>query len=360
MKKNIFTLLSVVILFVGGCNRTKDASSLPRGEVSNQWSVAAKKFRTEAKKIDKPSMPGPLSIMAVERGKVVFEKWYEGYTPDSVYNTYSISKTVLALAAGCAVDEGLINVDDKVADYFSDKLPDTASDSLSSMTLRHLLTMTSGLEETPKLLGVFRGNKDFDWTEEFFNSTLTSLPGTQFYYNLFAPCIVASMLEKRIGMNVVDYIKPRLLEPMHITDLEWEKTSDGTCIGAWGMSACTEDLAKIGQLLLQHGEWNGRQLVSKEWVDTMTSKLIPSTSLCAFTKGIDPALLSDKNDDHAQGYGYYVWQGKYGSYRAEGLDGRYIIISPTKQTVFVITSHSAIQQQVYIDLIWEMFGHLMK
>ena len=359
MKRVLSVLSLVVILLATGCRENNGQESLPRGEVSAEWSAAAENFYNDAISVTAPDNAQPYSIMAVEHGKVVFEQWYDGKTPESKHDVYSISKTVLAMAAGFAVKEGLFSVEDKVTDYFPEQLPEHVSDTLSAMTIRHLLTMTCGLEETPILLSVFKKNADadFDWIREFFASSQVSMPGTQFYYNLFSSYIIAAILEKTSGTSVMDYITPRLLEPLHITDLEWQDSPAGICVGGWGMQLCTEDVAKLGQFLLQHGKWNGRQLLPAEWVDTMTSKLVESSPRQAFIKLSDPAVLNDPENDHSQGYGYYVWQGKHGTYRMEGISGNLAFVNPEKETVLVVTSHTNMDQK-YIDLIWKHFAHL--
>ncbi len=355
--KKIFAFFAIAALMISGCGSGEESGNLPRGKTSSAWTTAIESFIRETKSIESPDVAVPYSIMVVDHGKVVFEQFYEGFTQDSTIEVYSVAKTILALAVGCAVDEGLFSVEDRVVDFFPDKLPENVSDTLSSMTVRHLLTMTCGMKESPKLLSVFSGNDDFDWINEFFYSTQANIPGTAYYYNFFAPYIVAAILEKTSGMGVVDYMEPRLLKPMHITDLSWKNSPAGTCLGGWGVQICTEDMAKIGQLLLQHGQWNGHQLVSKKWVDTMTSNLVASAPLSAFTPKMDPEMLNDPENDHSMGYGYYVWQGRYHSYRAEGLLGRHIIVVPDKELVFVITSNSNMDQR-YFDLIWKHFGHL--
>ena len=356
--KRLFILVIVAFFLISGCKSGVKVIDLPRGEASPEWIAAAESFRQDALSIEAPDVVVPYSIMVVDHGKVVLELWYEGYSADSLFDVYSVSKTVLALAVGCAVDEGLFSVEDRVIDYFPDKLPDTISDTLSAMKIRHLLTMTCGMEETPELLSVFSGNDNFDWIEEFFNSKQAAIPGTSFYYNFFASYIVAAIIEKTAGMGVLDYIKPRLLDPLHITDMKWDDSPAGICVGGWGMFVCTEDMAKIGQLLVQRGKWNGCQLVSSEWIDTMTSNLVASKSLNAFTNREDLKMMEDQKNDYFQGYGYYVWQCKSGIYRAEGLDGKCIIINPSKETVFAITSHSNMDQR-YLDLIWKHFGDLI-
>ena len=156
-------------------------------------------------------------------------------------------------------------------------------------------------------------------------------------------------------MSVMDYIRPRLLDPLQITDMQWDTSHEGICVGGWGMRVCTEDMAKLGQLLLQRGKWNGRQLVSPQWVDTMTSNLVESRPKSAFAANMDPAELEDPANDHSQGYGYYVWQGKGNTYRMEGLQGRHVIVSPSRNIVFVITSRTNMSQG-YLDIIWKHFS----
>ncbi|MCQ2173619.1 MAG: beta-lactamase family protein [Bacteroidales bacterium] len=359
MKKLALSVFLAASLF-GVCRNAYSSDILPRGDESVEWALAAESFYNEAVSVPAPDKAQPYSIMVVDHGKVVLERCYGGYTADSRVNVLSECKTVLALAAGIAVEEGLFSVGDRVADFFPGHLPHKVSDTLSSMTIRHLLTMTCGWEESSKLLSVFARNsdKDFDWIGEFFASRPTSVPGTQFYYNFFASYIMAAIIEKTSGMHVMDYIRPRLLEPLDITDAEWEVSPAGICVGGWGMLLCTEDLAKLGQLLLQRGKWNGRQLVPEEWIDSMTSKQVESGPFNAFLGRYNPSVGYDTENEHSQGYGYYVWRGKYGTYRMEGLRGKLTIVSPARETVLVLTGDTNLEQE-YVDLIWKHFAHLM-
>lgn len=231
--KRFFLIPILVLAVIQSCTLTKDDIDLPYGDISSRWSEAASAFYEDAISMQAPHEAQPFSIMAVEHGKVVFEKWYDGKGPESTTEVYSVSKTVLAIAAGFAVDEGLFSVEDRVTDFFPDQLPEHVSDNLSSMKIRHLLTMTCGLEESAKLLSVFKGDADFDWISEFFASNQVDSPGERFYYNLFTPYILAAIIQKTSGMTVMDYIKPRLLEPMHITDMGWDNSPAGICTGGW-------------------------------------------------------------------------------------------------------------------------------
>ena len=356
--KKLLSFLLLAIVLTAGCAPARKTAVMPRSEASARWAEAASRFYEETRSVTAPDTAEPYSIMVVNHGKVVFEKWYNGKGPENKFNVYSISKTVLAMAAGCTVKEGLLNVDDRVIDYFPDQLPAHVSDTLRSMKIRHLLTMTCGYEETPKLLSVFKGNVNFDWIREFFVSECKSIPGTDFYYNFFASYILSAIIQKVTGKGVIDYIGPRILEPLHITDMEWENSPAGICVGGWGMLVSTEDLAKLGQLLLQRGKWNGRRLLPAAWIDTMTSNLVKSKPVNAFTKGKDSAMLSDPSNDHSQGYGYYVWQGKYGTYRMEGMLGNYVIVHPQTETVLVVVGRSNMDQR-YMDLIWKHFKQLL-
>lgn len=353
--RKIACLSLFVMLVITGCRNSVD---LPRGRVSSEWAAAAEAFYQDAVSVPTPDKAQPHSIIVLKNGKVIFEEYFAGFAPDSLHEVYSVSKTVLAIATGFAVEEGRISVDDKVTDFFPDKLPEHVSDTLSSMTIRHLLTMTCGMEETPKLLSAFSGNASFSWLEEFFASRQVNMPGTEFYYNAFSPYVLAAIIQKEVGMSMMDYIRPRLLEPLQISDMQWGSSHEGICLGGWGMRLCAEDMAKLGQFLLQRGKWNGRQLLSAEWVDTMTSNLVESQPKSAHTVNMDPAMLADPANDHSQGYGYYVWQGKRNTYRLEGLGGQYVFVSPAGNTVLVITSSSNMDQR-YMDIIWDHFSHLL-
>ena len=354
MRKIAFASL-FILLIAAGCRNQEATSDLPRGKVSAEWAAAVEDFYQEAVSVQAPDKAQPYSIMVLKKGKVVYEGYFAGFTPDSLTEVFSVSKTVLALAAGFAVEEGKISVDDRVTDYFPDRLPENVSDTLSSMTIRHLLTMTCGMEETPKLLSAFKGNTSFSWLEEFFASRQANMPGTEFYYNFFAPYILAAIIQNEVGTGIVDYIRPRLLEPLQITDMQWDTSFEGICVGGWGMRLCPEDMAKLGQLLLQRGKWKGRQLISSQWIDTMTSNLVDSRPINAFVVDRDPVKLSDPANDHTQGYGYYVWQGRAHTYRMEGILGQFVIVSPARNLVLVITSNSNMDQR-YMDIIWKHFS----
>lgn len=345
-----------ILLVVSGCRNT---GNLPRGKVSAEWASAAESFYQDAVSVQSPDIAQPHSIMALKNGKVIYEDYFAGTAPDSLHEVYSVSKTVLALAAGFAVEEGRFSVDDKVIDYFPGILPGNVSDTLSSMTIKHLLTMTCGMEETPKLLSAFKGDTSFSWLEEFFASQQAHMPGTEFYYNFFATYILAAIIQKQVGMNIMDYIRPRLLEPLKITDMQWEISHEGICVGGWGMRLCPEDMAKLGQFLLQRGKWKGRQLISSQWIDTMTSNLVDSRPINAFVVDRDPIKLSDPANDHTQGYGYYVWQGRAHTYRMEGILGQFVIVSPARDLVLVITSNSNMDQR-YMDIIWKHFSNFLQ
>ncbi len=353
MRKIVFEILSVLLL-VTGCGNPKTTSALPRGKVSPEWTSAVEAFYQDAVEAQ------PNSIMVLENGEVIFEKHFAGFGPDSLHEVYSVSKTVLAIATGFAVEEGLLSVDDRVIDFFPGRLPENVSDTLSSMTIKHLLTMTCGMEETPRLLSAFEGNTSFSWLEEFFASRQANMPGTEFYYNFFSSYVLAAIIQKEAGMSVMDYIRPRLLDPLQITDMQWGTSHEGICFGGWGMRLCTEDMAKLGLLLLQRGQWNGHQLISQQWVDTMTSNLVKSLPKNAFSADMDPAILADPANDHSQGYGYYVWQGKGGTYRMEGIGGQFVFICPSTNLVLVITSQCDMNDQEYLNIIAKHFSHFFQ
>lgn len=343
-------LVFLAFLLLGGCCVAQNVQSMPRGETTEAWLSSADRFHQDV--LEGSLISPAYSLMVVENGKVVLERYYGEENAETKGHRFSIAKTVLAFAVGLAMEEGRFGLEDKVVDYFPRQ--HSVSETVKEMKIRHLLTMTSGLEESPKLLGAFRGERDFDWETEFFNSPQVSEPGSKFYYNFFSSYIMAAIVEKTTGERVLDYLEPRLLAPMGIEDLEWETAPDGVCVGGWGLKLSMEDMAKIGQLLLDGGKWNGKQLVDSQWIDAMVTKQVNSSNINAFIKAKKQEGKDDPNEEHAQGYGYYVWKGTHGTYRPEGMK-QVILVQPEKRIVLVFSSDSFVNQELF-NLIWKNFN----
>ncbi len=283
------------------------------------------------------------SLMVLRHGKVIAEKWFEGHGPAIPHVMHSVSKSWTSTAVGFAVQEGLLKVTDKVISHFPDDLPAEVSSWLAGLEIRDLLTMTVGHAEDPTE-SVRNGNTS--WERLFLATPLAYEPGTHFVYNSLATYMVSAILQKVTGQKVLDYLYPRLLQPLGITGAVWETSPSGVNCGGWGLVIKTEDMAKLGQFYLQKGKWNGRRLLQEEWFDEATRAHVVQPPQW-FPKEGNPA-----ESDWVQGYGYQFWRCRHNAYRADGAVGQFIIVIPDKEAVVVTTANIA-DMQGEINLIWQ-------
>lgn len=259
---------------------------------------------------------GPHGLMLLRRGRVFAEGWWAPYRPEIPHMLYSMSKSVVGTAVGIAADEGLLSVDDLLSDIFSD-LPEAQGKSMRGMRVWHLLTMTSGTR-----VNEFSSMLDADWTRMFLESVPKFEPGSAFEYDSMNTYMLASILRRKTGMPLMDYLAPRLFEPMGITRYTWETCPQNIEKGGWGLSLCLEDAAKLGQLYLQKGVWEGRRLLSEEWVREATRPQIATP-----------------NGEIKLGYGYQIWVNPLG-YQFNGAFGQYVVVLPEYDAVAAIYSGS--------------------
>lgn len=289
------------------------------------------------------------SFMFLRHGKVIAEGWWNPYRADLKHTMYSTSKSFTSTAAGFAVSEKLLSVDDKVISFFPDQLPDSVSSYLSALKVKDLLSMSVGQEPDPTFAVVTR---DSNWVKSFFAWPITKKPGTEFLYNTLATYMVSAIVQKVTGQKVIDYLKPRLFDPLAIEGVDWEVDPMGINVGGWGLRVKTEDMAKLGQLYLQNGAWNGKQILPEEWIKEATTAVMQNSA---------PFLPDDKKNesDWAQGYGYQFWRCRNNAFRADGAYGQYIIVMPDQDAVIVLTSETPVMQDE-INLVWQYLLPAMK
>jgi CubicO group peptidase (beta-lactamase class C family) len=276
------------------------------------------------------------SVMLLRHGRVVAEGWWAPYASGDVHLLYSISKSFTSTAVGLAVEEGRLGVNDKVLSFFPDLAPANPAAQMKAMRIRDLLRMTTGHEHDSAPL--MRARKDGEATRAFLETEVEHKPGTHFLYDSGGPYMLASILQRLTGMSVEDYLQPRLFGPLGIEKHSWGRSPEGVDIGDGGLSLRTEDLAKFGQLYLQKGLWNGRQLLPEAWVEAATSRQA--------SNGSDP----DGNWD--QGYGYLFWMNKLTGYRADGAEGQFCFVLPKYDVVLAITSGTSDLAGI-MDTVWE-------
>jgi CubicO group peptidase (beta-lactamase class C family) len=283
------------------------------------------------------------SIMIVRHGQVVAEGWWGPYAADEPHMLFSLSKSFTSTAVGLAIADGKLRVDDPVLGFFPDEAPAQPSANLKAMRVRDLLTMATGHHEEDV--------RDFPYTGEesvvknFLARPVSHKPGTFFFYNTPASYMLSAIVQKVTGQPVVDYLRPRLFEPLGIANPTWEASKQGVSMGGFGLSVRTEDIARFGQLYLQKGMWQGKQLVPAAWVETATSRQM--------SNGSSPA------SDWEQGYGYQFWRSRHGFYRGDGAHGQFCLILPQYDAVIAITSGTRDMGSV-MNLVWDRLVPALK
>ena len=281
------------------------------------------------------------SLMMVRHGRVIAEGWWAPYGPQYNHTLYSMSKSFTSTAVGFAVAEGKLRVTDRVVSFFPQDRPDPVSESLAALRVQDLLTMSVGNEKEPTQAMVQEEN----WVKTFLASPITHPPGSTFMYNSGATYMLSAIVQQITGQKIIDYLKPRLFEPLAIEGMTWETCPRGINVGGWGLSIQTEGLAKFGQLYRQKGVWHGRPVLPASWVDEATTFKIQQPG---------PAKPSRPNEhnDWLQGYCYQFWRCTHRAFRGDGAFGQFTIVMPDQDAVIAITSESS-NMQGQLDLVWE-------
>ena len=321
---------ALVALLLASSVTVGDSRSLPRSSPESQGlsSAAVRRFVESAhQKVDTLH-----SVMIVRHGHVVAEAWWAPEAADKRHVMHSLSKSFTSTAVGLAIAEGKLDLFDPVLKFFPDEAPENPSDNLKKMRVRDLLTMSTGHETQPP-----RG-EDLNWVKEFFNHPVKFKPGTHFFYNSMGTYMASAIVQKVTGQTVLDYLRPRLFEPLGIENPEWEMSPQGVSCGGWGLWIRTEDIAKFGQLYLQKGKWNGKQIVPAAWVELATSRQM--------SNGSDPSK------DWDQGYGFQFWRCRHNAYRGAGARGQFCVVLPEQDAVIAITSDTS-DLQGELNVVWD-------
>ncbi|MCC7377195.1 MAG: serine hydrolase [Verrucomicrobiales bacterium] len=277
-------------------------------------------------------IPGMHSIMVVRHGQVITEGWWAPYGPEHNHVLYSLSKSFTSTAVGLAVAEGRLSIDDEVTKFFPGDLPADASNNLKAMRVRDILTMSTGHQDEPPVSPSEISPKSF------LAQAVPHVPGTHFKYNTPATFMQSAIVQKLTGQTVLDYLRPRLFGPLGIEKPQWDTNFQGINLGGYGLRVRTEDIAKFGQLYLQKGQWDGKQLLPTGWVAMATSKQV--------SNGSNP------KSDWNQGYGFQFWRCQNNAFRGDGAFGQYCVVMPEQEAVVAITSGTGDMQAV-LNLLWE-------
>lgn len=280
---------------------------------------------------------GVHSLMVLRHGCVIAEGYWAPYTAEQRQMMFSVSKSFTATAVGLAQDEGLLSVDDDVLSFFPSYATDAIRANVAGLKVRHLLAMATG--HTAATIDVLKALPTEDWVRLFLEIPIVYPPGTHFLYNSGASYVLAAIVTARSGESLLDYLTPRLFEPLGIETPPWQSAPSGINAGWVGLSLRTEDVAKLGQLYLQRGAWNGRQLLSEEWVDAASA--------------VQVANHGNPNVDSNQGYGFQFWRSRHNSYRADGAFGQFSLILPELDLVVAMTAGST-NTQGTLDAVWDL------
>ncbi len=349
MKKCFFLSLLAILMILTGCKQEKVINDLPRANAAPEMVAAVDSFVQATK--TRPVAPDSItlhSIMILKHGEVVYEKWFNGHSAETPHPMFSVSKTFTAIAVGLAINEGKLSLTDPVVKFFPDQLPDEPSDYLKAMTVRDLLTMTCGHDEEPNSSRA----DSVDWVESFLAWPVKHQPGEYYLYNSIGTYMLSAIVQKVTDEKLIDYLDTRLFQPLNINRPTWDESPQGINCGGWGLNIKTEDMAKLGQLFLQKGKWNGKQVVPAEWLKEMSSYQVPSAPSGTRFEDLEKAGLNKDNNEWVQGYGYQMWICRHNAFRADGYAGQYIMVFPDRDAVLVLTTSSSLYQP-YIDLIWE-------
>ena len=272
------------------------------------------------------------SLMILRHGKVIAEAWWAPETADKPHVLWSLSKSFTSTAVGLAVQEGKLSIEDRVVSFFPEDLPAESVENLRNMRVKDLLTMSTGHADEPNV------RQSQDWIKSFLAHPVPHAPGSFFRYNTPATFMQSAIVQKVTGQTVVEYLQTRLFDPLGIDPPRWDKNPQGISLGGYGLFLRTEEIAKFGQLYLQKGIWQGKQLIPADWVDLATSKQV--------SNGNNPS--SDWN----QGYGFQFWRCRHNAFRGDGKDGQFCIVMPDQDAVVVMTANTA-NMQAQLSLVWD-------
>lgn len=279
---------------------------------------------------------GLQSFTVVCRDKICAQGFFKPYNADMPHVLYSMSKSVTSTAVGFAVDEGLLSLNDRVASFFPEYTMSKRPFN-RMLTVRMLLTM-----HTDKLITVLDEKGQKDWIANFMGATFMLPPNTMFNYISENTFMLSAIISKVTGMSVLDYLYPRIFEPLGIEKPFWETDGVGNSAGGWGLYMKSEDIAKFFLPYLHDGKWiDGTQIIPKLWVKEATRKQVNS--------------VRDGYIDNMEGYGYCFWRNPIAnSSRADGLFGQRCFLFPDYDALVVLNCGEAEDYKI-MKVFWKYF-----
>ncbi|MBD5162488.1 MAG: serine hydrolase [Oscillibacter sp.] len=277
------------------------------------------------------------SVMVLRRGNVVCEASYGAQDLRAVKYTFSACKSVVSLAVGLLVDDGALSVRDAVADIFDEAGSTNLRRRLKGMTVEDLLTMRSGV-----LFTEAEALTEADWVRRFLGAAPKNDPGTEFAYNSLNTYLLSAIVRLKAGKSLTEFLRERLFDPMGITDVHWETCPKGIEKGGWGLYIRPEDLAKLGQLVMDGGLWHGRRLLSRSYI-----------AAAATAHARTPETMGDFD------YGYQIWVGRHeNTFLFNGMLGQNVL--GFRDSGIIVLTHAGadtdFQESRYFEIVSRYFG----
>jgi len=277
------------------------------------------------------------SFMILRNKQIAAQGYYPPFTPDTLHRMYSTSKTFAALAVGLLIDEGKLKLSDRAADFFPEYRPENLHPYVAEATVGDLLVMATPYSQTTY------GRDDKNWVRTFLNRAPSHKSGTVFIYDTSGTVMLCGIAEKLSGLSLLDYMRPKLLDPLGFSKDAWcIERPEGGAWGGSGVLCSTHDLAKFALLLLYKGKWDGKQLISEDYIARATSALIDNR-------------LSTGNPELQFGYGYQIWRTRNNGFATVGMGSQMSVCAPDKDLVFLVTGDTQIipnGNDIILDAFW--------
>lgn len=317
----------------------KDNKAIPVADFPEQVGISSKEFGALIRDFDSSNIEVH-SMMLIRHGKIACECYRHPYNSKTPHTMYSVSKSYTSVAMGFALDEGLISLDTKVIDIFPEYRPKKPDENLEKMTVYHLLTMTAG-----KDVSVMTNKSKSNWIKDFFSSKWGYTPGEGWKYISENTYMCCAIIKRVTGMGVIDYLTPRLFEPLGYERRPfWETDSQGLEAGGWGLFVTTDELARFTLCLQQKGMYAGKQVIPAWYVEEATKK------------HEDNPQYVDR--DACVGYGYFFWRNALeNSYRSDGMFSQFGIVFEDYDACFIMTCSEVMEQKAR-DCVFRHFPHM--